>query len=58
MIIILVVTGCTDGIGRAYTEELAAKRGVRKFYLIGRNKKKLKTVENELSNIQIFLKKF
>jgi len=35
-----VITGCTDGIGKAYTEELA-KRGLKKFVLISRNKAKL-----------------
>jgi len=43
-----VVTGCTDGIGRAYVEELAKARGVRKFYLIGRNAGKLERVKKEL----------
>ncbi|MFH4976259.1 hypothetical protein AB6A40_002968 [Gnathostoma spinigerum] len=43
-----VVTGCTDGIGRAYINELARARGVRKFYLIGRNPVKLEVVKKEL----------
>ncbi|KAI6240838.1 Dhs-27 [Aphelenchoides fujianensis] len=43
-----VVTGCTDGIGRAYVEELCAARGLRKFFLIARNEKKLEKVVNEL----------
>ncbi len=46
---IAVVTGCTDGIGRAYIEELAEVRGIRKFYLIARSSEKLKVVEEELS---------
>jgi short-subunit dehydrogenase len=45
----LVVTGCTDGIGRAYIEELCISRGLRKFYLIARNKQKLGKVVKELS---------
>jgi short-subunit dehydrogenase len=48
---IAVVTGCTDGIGRAYIEELAEVRGIRKFYLIARSSEKLKVVEEELSEI-------
>uniref|UniRef100_A0A7E4UWJ5 Estradiol 17-beta-dehydrogenase 12 n=1 Tax=Panagrellus redivivus TaxID=6233 RepID=A0A7E4UWJ5_PANRE len=43
-----VVTGATDGIGRAYIEELAKTRGVRKFYLIARNENKLNKVKEEL----------
>ncbi|TMS36033.1 hypothetical protein L596_003300 [Steinernema carpocapsae] len=43
-----VVTGGTDGIGRCYIEELAAKRGVRKFYLLGRNPTKLDAVRKDL----------
>ncbi|EYB86360.1 hypothetical protein Y032_0280g1217 [Ancylostoma ceylanicum] len=43
-----VVTGGTDGIGRAYIEELAKSRGIRKFYLIGRNRQKLDKVVSEL----------
>ncbi|KAK0396366.1 hypothetical protein QR680_001692 [Steinernema hermaphroditum] len=43
-----VVTGGTDGIGRCYIEELASTRGVRKFYLLGRNPTKLEKVKNEL----------
>uniref|UniRef100_A0A914C7Y6 Uncharacterized protein n=1 Tax=Acrobeloides nanus TaxID=290746 RepID=A0A914C7Y6_9BILA len=45
-----VVTGCTDGIGRAYIEELAKARGIRKFYLIGRNPEKLNKINNELTS--------
>uniref|UniRef100_A0AC35ERQ1 Uncharacterized protein n=1 Tax=Panagrolaimus sp. PS1159 TaxID=55785 RepID=A0AC35ERQ1_9BILA len=48
-----VVTGCTDGIGRAYIEELAKTRGVRKFYLIARNKSKLEKVKEELGEFAI-----
>ncbi|PIO72287.1 hypothetical protein TELCIR_05789, partial [Teladorsagia circumcincta] len=44
----IVVTGGTDGIGRAYIEELAKTRGIKKFYLIGRNLEKLNTVVKEL----------
>jgi len=44
-----VVTGCTDGIGRAYVEELARARGVRRFYLIGRNAGKLERVKREMT---------
>uniref|UniRef100_F1L5N6 Oxidoreductase dhs-27 n=1 Tax=Ascaris suum TaxID=6253 RepID=F1L5N6_ASCSU len=43
-----VVTGCTDGIGRAYVEELAISRGIRKFFLIGRNAVKLGVVRKEM----------
>jgi 17beta-estradiol 17-dehydrogenase / very-long-chain 3-oxoacyl-CoA reductase len=43
-----VVTGCTDGIGRAYVDELARARGVRKFYLIGRSLAKLERVKKEM----------
>ncbi|CAB3403747.1 unnamed protein product [Caenorhabditis bovis] len=42
-----VVSGGTDGIGKAYTFELA-KRGMRKFVLVGRNIKKLESVKREL----------
>ncbi|KAK6736770.1 hypothetical protein RB195_019459 [Necator americanus] len=42
-----VVTGGTDGIGKAYTIELA-KRGLRKFVLIGRNQTKLSDVKTLL----------
>uniref|UniRef100_A0A8R1HW87 Very-long-chain 3-oxoacyl-CoA reductase n=1 Tax=Caenorhabditis japonica TaxID=281687 RepID=A0A8R1HW87_CAEJA len=43
-----VVTGATDGIGKAYIEELAKTRGIRKFYLIGRNIDKLRNTAKEL----------
>ncbi|GMS81752.1 hypothetical protein PENTCL1PPCAC_3927, partial [Pristionchus entomophagus] len=43
-----VVTGGTDGIGRAYTLELARARGLRKFFLIGRNINKLEAIKLEL----------
>lgn len=42
-----VVTGGTDGIGKAYTFELA-RRGLRKFVLIGRNQTKLSDVKTSL----------
>ncbi|KAI6232924.1 hypothetical protein M3Y99_00979700 [Aphelenchoides fujianensis] len=42
-----VVSGGTDGIGKAYMFELA-RRGLRKFVLVGRNPKKLEAVKNEL----------
>lgn len=45
-----VVTGCTDGIGRAYVLELARKRGIIKFYLIARNQSKLDSISEELTN--------
>lgn len=45
-----VVTGCTDGIGRAYIDELASARGIRKFYLIARSKDKLERVKQELED--------
>uniref|UniRef100_A0A0N5ALH7 Estradiol 17-beta-dehydrogenase 12 n=1 Tax=Syphacia muris TaxID=451379 RepID=A0A0N5ALH7_9BILA len=43
-----VVTGCTDGIGRAFVEELAKSRGIRKFYLISRNPEKLSQLKKHL----------
>lgn len=43
-----VITGCTDGIGEAYTDELAASRGLRKFLLIARNPQKLDRVADRL----------
>lgn len=43
-----VVSGGTDGIGKAYMFELAS-RGLKKFIIIGRNEKKLEIVKNELS---------
>lgn len=45
----LVCTGATDGIGKAYVFELARTRGIRKFYLLGRNANKLDAVKSELS---------
>uniref|UniRef100_A0A0M3INC4 Oxidoreductase, short chain dehydrogenase/reductase family protein n=2 Tax=Ascaris TaxID=6251 RepID=A0A0M3INC4_ASCLU len=42
-----VVTGGTDGIGKAYMIELA-KRGLRKFVIIGRNPTKLNDVKASL----------
>ncbi|VDM62569.1 unnamed protein product [Angiostrongylus costaricensis] len=44
-----VVTGCTDGIGRAYIEELARTRGIKRFYLVGRNRQKLETVVTQMA---------
>ncbi|KAL3090352.1 hypothetical protein niasHS_006804 [Heterodera schachtii] len=44
-----VVTGGTDGIGKAYTFELA-RRGLRKFMLIGRNEQKLERVKEEIES--------
>uniref|UniRef100_A0A1I7XMC8 Estradiol 17-beta-dehydrogenase 12 n=1 Tax=Heterorhabditis bacteriophora TaxID=37862 RepID=A0A1I7XMC8_HETBA len=43
-----LITGGTDGIGRAYIEELAKTRAIRKFYIIGRNVNKLEHVVHEL----------
>ncbi|CAJ0563930.1 unnamed protein product, partial [Mesorhabditis spiculigera] len=43
-----VVTGGTDGIGKAYTLELARARGLKKFYLIGRSADKLAVVAGAL----------
>uniref|UniRef100_A0A915EM21 Uncharacterized protein n=1 Tax=Ditylenchus dipsaci TaxID=166011 RepID=A0A915EM21_9BILA len=45
-----VVSGATDGIGKAYTLELA-RRGLRKFLLIGRNAAKLEAVKTELVDL-------
>ena len=42
-----VVSGGTDGIGRAYVRELA-RRGLRKFVLVGRSEKKLEATKSEL----------
>ncbi|KAF8362302.1 dhs-5 [Pristionchus pacificus] len=42
-----VVTGGTDGIGKAYTYELA-RRGIKKFVLIGRSAQKLSDVKGYL----------
>uniref|UniRef100_A0A8R1XKQ4 Oxidoreductase, short chain dehydrogenase/reductase family protein n=1 Tax=Onchocerca volvulus TaxID=6282 RepID=A0A8R1XKQ4_ONCVO len=42
-----VVTGGTDGIGKAYTIELA-RNGLRKFVLIGRNEMKLQEMKTYL----------
>ncbi|VDK40015.1 unnamed protein product [Gongylonema pulchrum] len=44
-----VVTGGTDGIGKSYTIELA-KRGLRKFVLIGRNEAKLEDTKAYLED--------
>lgn len=43
-----VVTGCTDGIGKAFSYELA-KRGLN-IVLISRNKEKLERVSNDIKN--------
>jgi len=45
-----VVSGGTDGIGKAYTFELA-RRGLRKFLLIGRSEEKLESVKRELGDL-------
>uniref|UniRef100_A0A0N5C5S1 17-beta-estradiol 17-dehydrogenase n=1 Tax=Strongyloides papillosus TaxID=174720 RepID=A0A0N5C5S1_STREA len=42
-----VVSGGTDGIGKAYVFELAC-RGLRKFVIIGRNRKKVDDIKEEL----------
>ncbi|XP_020629979.1 very-long-chain 3-oxoacyl-CoA reductase-B-like [Orbicella faveolata] len=42
-----VITGCTDGIGKAYTNELA-RQGL-KLVLISRTKEKLESLAGELS---------
>jgi short-subunit dehydrogenase len=39
-----VITGCTDGIGRAYLEQLVSARGIRKLFLIARNPSKLEAL--------------
>lgn len=44
-----VVTGGTDGIGKAYLKELA-RRGLRCFMVIGRNQAKLDAIKNELED--------
>ena len=41
--IYIVITGCTDGIGRAYAQELV-RHGLRKFVLVGRTPEKLVAV--------------
>lgn len=46
------MSGGTDGIGKAYTLELA-KRGLRKFVLIGRNPKKLEAVKTEIGEWEL-----
>ncbi|CEF59746.1 Estradiol 17-beta-dehydrogenase 12 [Strongyloides ratti] len=43
----IVVSGGTDGIGKAYIFELA-RRGLKKFVIIGRNPKKVNDIKNEL----------
>jgi len=45
-----VVSGSTDGIGKAYTLELA-RRGLRKFVLVGRSEEKLAKVKAELEEL-------
>ncbi|KAI3409798.1 hypothetical protein GPALN_006173 [Globodera pallida] len=44
-----VVTGGTDGIGKAYMYELA-RRGLRKFMLIGRNEEKMESVKHQIES--------
>uniref|UniRef100_A0A0N4ZCM7 17-beta-estradiol 17-dehydrogenase n=1 Tax=Parastrongyloides trichosuri TaxID=131310 RepID=A0A0N4ZCM7_PARTI len=46
----IVVSGGTDGIGKAYMFELA-KRGLNKFVIIGRNPTKIDNVKHELEQI-------
>lgn len=46
-----VITGCTDGIGKAYLEELVSKRGIRKLFLIGRNPGKIDELSKYLGKI-------
>ena len=43
------MTGCTDGIGKAYCLRMCRK--INKFVLIGRNREKLATLSNELKKI-------
>lgn len=45
----LVVTGCTDGIGKEYAKELA-KRGIN-IVLISRTESKLVAVANEIGKL-------
>lgn len=45
----VVITGCTDGIGKAMALELA-RRG-HSLFLIGRNEEKLKSLQTEVSDI-------
>uniref|UniRef100_A0A914HAI1 Uncharacterized protein n=1 Tax=Globodera rostochiensis TaxID=31243 RepID=A0A914HAI1_GLORO len=45
-----VVTGGTDGIGKAYMYELA-RRGLRKFMLIGRNEEKMESVKHQIESV-------
>uniref|UniRef100_A0A0K0E699 Estradiol 17-beta-dehydrogenase 12 n=1 Tax=Strongyloides stercoralis TaxID=6248 RepID=A0A0K0E699_STRER len=45
-----VVTGATDGIGKAYINELAKNRGMRKFFLIGRSLQKLEDVKKYMED--------
>ena len=50
-----VITGCTDGIGRAYLEELVTTRGIRKLYLIGRNPNKVEKLAKHFGAFLILL---
>uniref|UniRef100_A0AAF5DPR5 Uncharacterized protein n=1 Tax=Strongyloides stercoralis TaxID=6248 RepID=A0AAF5DPR5_STRER len=43
----VIVSGGTDGIGKAYMFELA-RRGLKKFVIIGRNPKKVSDIKDEL----------
>ncbi|CEF71672.1 Estradiol 17-beta-dehydrogenase 12 [Strongyloides ratti] len=45
-----VVTGATDGIGKAYINELAKSRGIKKFFLIGRSLKKLEDIKKYMED--------
>lgn len=53
IIIIVVVSGGTDGIGKAYMIELA-RRGLRKFVVIGRNETKLSEIKTYLGCIHLY----
>ena len=48
MLLCIVVTGCTDGIGKAYAQELA-RRGLN-IVLVSRSAEKLKNTAEEIGN--------
>lgn len=54
LIIVSVVTGSTDGIGKAYAKELAS-RGIN-IVLVSRNEKKLKDTSQEIGKFYRFKK--